>query len=115
MALTPAALQAMGDHLASVATMMSLHLGDPGTTGINETTATRMSIGWSATTAAGDLSISGPINFTGGANGGPCQYVGLWNTAGTMFYGGFALTGDLTFNSAGAYTVNDLDITGTAS
>ena len=115
MPLNDTALNLMGDALAAAATHVSLHSADPGATGTNETSAGRQVASWSAS-AAGDLSLSAAENFTGGAASGACTYVGLWSasTAGT-FYGGFALTGDQTFNAAGEYTVNDITISGTAS
>jgi hypothetical protein len=114
MPLNNNALNAMADHLASLADFASLHTADPGTTGINETTAGRQAIVWDAA-ANGDISLTGTEAFTGGAASGPCQYVGLWSLAsGGTFYGGFALTGDQTFNAAGEYTLTDVTINGAA-
>ena len=57
--------------------------------------------------ADGDITWTGPYNFTGGASGGPAIRVGYWSAStGGTYYGGFLLTGDQTFNAAGEYTVN---------
>jgi hypothetical protein len=115
MPLTNAALNAMADHLASIADFASLHSADPGTTGTNETTAARQGIVWDAA-ANGDISLTGTEAFTGGAASGACTHVGLWSAAsGGTFYGGFALTGDQTFNAAGEYTLTDVTINGSSS
>lgn len=114
MPLTDATLNSLGTHLGSLATHLSLHSADPGTTGINETTAARVAVSWTVD-ADGDLT-SGSKAFTGGASNGAVTHVGLWsaNTGGT-FRGSFALTGDTTFNSAGEYTVTQVTINGTSS
>lgn len=112
MALTTAALNSLGDHLASIATHVSLHSALPDGTGSNETSAGRQTASWSAT-AADVLSLSASESFTGGAASGAVQYVGLWSAAtGGTFYGSFQITtGDLTFNAAGDYTLDDITIT----
>ena len=114
MPLNDNALNAMADHLATLATSASLHSADPGATGINETTAGRQTVTWTGA-ATGDIAISAQENFTGGGASAACTYVGLWNGAGTVFYGGFALTGDQTFNAAGEYTLETLTLDGSAS
>lgn len=115
MALTDAALRAMANHLASLATKASLHSADPGTTGANETTAGRQTIAWNPATGSGNLTLAAAVNFTGGAASSACKYVGLWDATGTTFYGGYALTGDQAFNSAGTYQLTNLAINGAAS
>lgn len=111
MALNTTALNIQATALAGAALYLSLHSANPGTTGTSETTAARVAASWPAA-ASGALTISNKA-FTGGTASGACQYVGLWSasTAGT-FYGGFALSGDQTFNSAGEYTITSLTITG---
>lgn len=113
--LNDTALNLMANALAAAATHASLHTADPGTTGLNETTAARQPIAWDAA-ANGDLSLTGTEAFTGGAASGACTYVGLWSAvSGGTFYGGFPLTGDQTFNASGEYTLNDITISGTSS
>lgn len=115
MALNDNALNVMADALAGAALFVSLHSADPGTTGTNETTATRQSASWGAS-SGGDLSLSATETFTGGAASGACTHVGLWSLAsGGTFYGGFALSGDQTFNAAGEYSVTDITISGSSS
>lgn len=112
MALSTAALNSLGDHLASLATHVSLHTAAPDGTGSNESTAARQTASWSAT-ASGVLSLSVAENFTGGAASGACTWIGLWSLAtGGTFYGSFQITtGDVTFNAAGDYTLDDINIT----
>lgn len=118
MALNDTALNAMADHLASVATHISLHTADPGVGGANEdATVVRQAAGWNAA-SGGDIAISSARNFTGGTASGACTHVGLWSngTNGTgTFYGGYALSGDQAFNAAGEYTVNTLTVNGSAT
>jgi hypothetical protein len=116
MPLNDTALDVMANALKSAATHASLHSANPGTTGTNETTAGRQAIVWDGPSTGGDLSLQGTESFTGGAANGACTYVGLWSaSSGGTFYGGFALTGDQTFNAAGEYTLTEVNLTGTAS
>lgn len=115
MPLTDATLNSLGTTLAGLCTHASLHTADPGATGANASAAARKAVTFSVD-ADGDLTLTGTVAFTGGTANGACTHVGLWSalTAGT-FRGGFALTGDLTFNSAGEYTLTGLTINGTSS
>lgn len=89
------------------ATYVSLHTADPGTGGTNESTATRQSASWSGPTNGVLTLASTP--FTGGASSGACTHVGYWSAVSSgTFYGSRALTGDQTFNAAGAYTVTSV-------
>lgn len=116
MPLNNAGLNAMANHLGTIATHMSLHTADPGTSGTSESTAGRQAITWDAATGSGDLSTTGTLNFTGGAASGPCTHLGLWSAStGGTFYGGFALTGDQTFNASGEYSVTDLTLDGSST
>lgn len=115
MPLNNTALNIEANALAGAALYLSLHSADPGSTGINETSAARVAAGWPAASGSGDLTVSNK-NFTGGAANGACTYVGLWSAAtGGTFYGGFQLTGDLTFNAAGQYTLTSLLIDGSST
>jgi hypothetical protein len=114
MPLTDATLNSLGTSLGGLATHLSLHTADPGTTGTNESTAGRQAVSWTVD-ADGDLT-SGSKSFTGGASNGAVTHVGLWSaSSGGTFRGAFALTGDTTFNSAGAYTVTQVTINGTST
>lgn len=112
MPLTDSSLNYMADQWAASVTEVSLHTADPGTTGANESTAGRQVPAFSAA-ANGDLTVSGTESFTGGAANGACTYVGFWR--GATFAGGFALTGDQTFNAAGEYTLTDFDLAGSST
>lgn len=115
MALTNATLNLLGTELASLCTHASLHTADPSTTGANESSAARQAVAFNVD-ADGDLTLSASLNFTGGVASGACTHVGLWSAStGGTFRGGFALTGDQTFNAAGEYTVTALTINGTSS
>lgn len=115
MALTDATLNALGTDLAALIPYASLHTADPGTTGANESSAARQATSFTVD-ADGDLTLDSTLAFTGGAASGAVTHVGLWSasTAGT-FRGGFALSGDTTFNAAGEYNVTALTINGTSS
>lgn len=115
MPLNNNALNAMANHLASIATHASLHSADPGATGTSETSAARQQVAWGAA-ANGDITLSTTENFTGGVPNGAVLHVGLWTAAtGGTFLGSFPLTGDTTFNSAGEYTLNSITVNGSAS
>jgi hypothetical protein len=107
------ALNVMADAIAAVATHVSLHTANPGTSGANEATAGRQAASWNAA-ANGDLTLTTTENFTGGTASGPCTWIGLWSAStGGTFYGGFKLTDDLTFNPSGEYDVLSITISGT--
>lgn len=113
MALTPTELQALATKVSTDFPYLALHSADPGTTGANPTTAARVAASW---VVSGGVLTASNIPFTGGAANGACGFVGLWSAStGGTFGGGYALTGDTTFNSAGQYTVTSLAITGSAS
>lgn len=102
--------------MQAAATHAGLFTAEPNAAGTtNVATSGRQAITWT-TAANGDMIVTADAAFTGGAASGPCTHVGLWSasTSGT-FYGYFALTGDVTFNAAGEYTLTSLTITGTAS
>ncbi len=96
--------------IAAAVTHMSLHTANPGGTGANASAAARKPITLTVD-GSGNLSVSN-VAFTGGAASGACTHVGFWSaiTAGTN-YGDDSLTGDLTFNAAGEYTVSSATLT----
>jgi hypothetical protein len=115
MALTDGTLQALGNHLASLCPYASLHSADPGSTGTNATTAARQAVSFNVD-GDGDLTLTSTVSFTGGAASGAVTHVGLWSAStGGTFRGGFALSGDTTFNGAGEYNLTGLTINATAS
>lgn len=113
--LNDTALNSMANNLAGLLGFMSLHTADPGTTGVNQTTAGRQAVTWGSA-STGDIAMSGGSrNFTGGAASGACTHVGFFSaSSGGTFYGGFPITGDQTFNASGEYTVTAVNINGAA-
>lgn len=110
-----AALNYMLDQLATnKAKYVQLHSADPGAAGTTSpTSAARQAAVWSPS-ASKQLSLSAAENFTGGAASGAVTWVSLWDalTAGN-WQGNFQITtGDLEFNAAGNYTLDDITITG---
>lgn len=93
---------------------VQLHSADPGAAGTTAaTTAGRQPAVWSAA-ASKQLSLSTAESFTGGAANGAVTWVSLWDasTAGN-WQGNFQITtGDLAFNAAGEYSLDDITITG---
>lgn len=116
MPLTDTTLQMMGTYLTTIGTHLTLHSGDPGTTGANLVpTTARIAASWSVD-ADGDLTLSAQAAFVGAAANAPVSWVGIWSalTVGT-FRGGFPLTGDTTANALGEYNVTALTINGTST
>ena len=115
MALNDAALVIGANAIDAAITHFSLHTTGAVTSSTNESTAARVAVN-GAVDADGDITWTGPYNFTGGAANGPVVRVGYWSalTSGT-YYGGFLLTGDQVFNAAGEYTVNSGTETSTAT
>lgn len=101
--------------MQAAALYIQIHTALPNATGSNEATSARVACSWPAA-SNGDFGTLSNKAFTGGAASGPAQYLGFWSasTAGT-FYGYLPLTGDQTFNAAGAYTVTSVTIPGTAT
>lgn len=115
MSFTNAALNAGTNGIMAAFPYVSLHSADPGTTGANETTATRLHPTWPAASGTGDTTVT-TLAFTGGAASGACTYCGLWSAAtGGTFGGGFALSGNQTFNASGQYTIDSLTINAQAN
>lgn len=110
MPLNSAGKNAAASGVTAVAGYLSLHTGDPGTTGTNAATSARQAIAWGSP-SNGVVSITTAENFTGGAASGPCTHFGIWSAvSGGTFYGGGPLTGDQTFNASGEYTVDSITL-----
>ena len=94
---------------AIVINRISLHTGDPGTTGANLIAATGKLPVTLAASVNGERALSADVPFTGGLAGGPVTHIGFWEgDAPGTFKAGMALTGaltDLVFNAAGQYIV----------
>jgi hypothetical protein len=114
MPLTNATLNLLGTELDSLIDAMSLHNGDPGTTGANEISGggyTRETPAFTVD-ADGDLTLDSAVAFTGTASQA-VTHVGLWGSG--TFRSGHALAGDAAFSSGGEYNVASGTITGTSS
>lgn len=111
MPLGDAGKHAMLDGLAAVATRVSLHTGNPGTTGTSEVVGgsyARQLITWNPA-SGGELDDSNQPVFDVPA-GTTVTHFGLWTTGGT-YLGGDALSAPETFATAGTYTLTDADVT----
>lgn len=116
MALSDAALVIGANAMRTAITHFQLHSAAPGAAGTTAvTTAARQPTGTGTVDADGDITW-GPVNFTGVAANGAVTHVSYWSalTAGT-FYGSAQLTGDLTANAAGEYTLTSVTETSTAT
>lgn len=95
-----------------------LHTDDPGVGGAaNKSSAAIVVPVFTVVDANGGWDLASPMVFNGGTPNGPVKYMSaLTASDGTgSWCGNFALTGDLTFDSNGAYTVESLPVTGTSS
>jgi hypothetical protein len=116
--LSAAALVIGANAIRSALGGAQLHTADPGTGGAsNKSSAAMLAPSWTVVNGSGGWNLATPLAFVGGAANGPVTWVSLWsNTTGLgVWYGNFQLTGDLTFDSTGAYTVASLPITGSSS
>lgn len=91
----------------NAATWISLHTGDPSTTGTNEVTGgayARVQVTW-GTVTAGSVTATGPavINVPTGTT---ITYWGVWtaSTSGTFYFGGL-LGAPESFGAAGTYSL----------
>lgn len=115
MSFTNAGLNAGTNGITAAFPWVSLHTADPSTTGANEAAVARKNPSWPAASGTGDSMVTN-LTFTGGVINGACTFVGLWSTSsGGTFGGGFALSGNQTFDSSGNYTIDSLTVNATAS
>jgi hypothetical protein len=96
---------------SSLALFLSLHNGDPGSTGASELAISpygRQAPGWSAP-ASGKLTLGGPVHMAVNANSS-IGFYGMWNqkTLGN-FLGGSSLSAVEIFAAPGTYTVSSLN------
>jgi hypothetical protein len=95
-----------------------LHTDDPGVGGAaNKSSAPMVVPSWTVVSGPGNFNLAAPMAFTGATPNGPIKWVSLWsNTSGSgVWYGNFQLTGDLTADSDGDYSVTSLPLTGSSS
>lgn len=84
---------------------VSLHSGDPGTTGANYITAAGRQAATFNAASSGERLLNADVAFTGMTSGQTVTHWGAWLNAGTVFKCGGALTGDAAANAAGEYTL----------
>lgn len=84
---------------------VSLHNGDPGTTGANMIAGGGRQAAVFNAAANGERLLNADVPFTGLGASAPVTHFGVWLNAGTVFKCGAALTGDQTANAAGEYTL----------
>ena len=84
---------------------VSLHSGDPGTTGANYITAAGRVAATFNAASGGERLLSADVAFTGMTASQSVTYWGAWLNAGTVFRCGAILTGDVAANAAGEYTL----------
>lgn len=118
MALSDAAMLVGANAIRTALGGAQLHTGNPGTGGAaNKSSAAMVVPVWTTPTADGDFGLDADMVFAGGTANGNCTYVSLWsNTTGSgIWYGNFALSGDLTFDATGGYTITELSINGSST
>jgi hypothetical protein len=84
---------------------VSLHSGDPGTTGANYITAAGRQAATFNAASSGERLLNADVAFTGMSAAQSVTHWGAWLNAGTVFKCGGALTGDTAANAAGEYTL----------
>lgn len=97
---------------------IQLHVADPGVGGAaNKSSAPMVVPVFTVVDANGGWDLASTMVFSGGTPNGTVRYGSAWTaTDGTgSWCGNFALTGDLTFDSNGGYTLESLPVTGTSS
>ena len=113
MAMNSAGLTAAADGFKAAYPYLSIHTTGAVSSSTGESTAARVAAAWVNTN--GTLTSTNK-SFTGGAASGPAIRVGYWSAAtGGTYGGGSLLTGDQTFNAAGAYTITSVTETGSAT
>jgi hypothetical protein len=118
MAFSDAAMTVGANALRAALGGMQLHTGNPGAGGAaNKSSAPMQVPSWTVVSGDGDFGLAAGVAFTGCTPNGPITYCSLWsNTSGSgIWYGNFVLSGDLTADSAGDYTVEALAINGSSS
>lgn len=100
MPLNTSGLNSAVDGIAAAADRISAHTADPGSTGTSEVSGgsyARQTTTWGAASGGSRVGSQVAIPIPAGTT---VRYWGLWTSGGT-FKGGFALTADEVFGSAG--------------
>lgn len=94
---------------SSLALWLSLHNGDPGSTGASEITPpARRLAGWAAPTS-GKLALTAAVHCAVPA-GSSIGFYGMWNNgSGGTFMGGSSLSAVEIFAAPGTYTISSLN------
>jgi len=103
-----AAKNSMLDHLAGATIQVSLHDGDPGTTGAFEISGdnffgepyTRKTPSWSSA-SGGEVELTADLDFDG-PPGQTVTHFAVWGT-GDVYHGGGAVTGANSMNAEGKF------------
>ena len=114
MALQETILNSSLDTIAGRINSVSLHTGDPGTTGTNELTGggySRQTPSWGSASSAA-VEVTAPLVFSIAA-GNEIQYVGFWE--GTTWMGFGALSEPEQYNNDGQLTIQELSISATST
>ncbi|MFV8173803.1 hypothetical protein [Mycolicibacterium peregrinum] len=95
-----------------------LHTANPGAGGAASKSSAAMVVpSWTVVSGPGNFGLATPMAFSGATPNGPITWVSLWSSTGpgAIWYGNYQLSGDLTADSSGNYTVNELDLTGSSA
>lgn len=95
-----------------------LHTADPGAGGAASKSSAAMVVpAWTIVTGPGNFDLAAPMAFSGATPNGPITWVSLWSTTGPapIWYGNYQLSGDLTADASGNYTVNSIDLNGSSA
>lgn len=86
---------------------VSLHSGDPGTTGANEIAAAGKQAATFNAASGGERLLNADVNFSGMTGGQSVTHFGFWeyNGGSPIFKGGDILAGDVVANAAGEYVL----------
>jgi hypothetical protein len=84
---------------------VSLHSGDPGTTGANLIVGGGKQAATFNAAANGERVLNADVAFTSLGASQAVTHFGVWLAAGDVFKCGAALTGDQAANAAGEYTL----------
>jgi len=84
---------------------VSLHSGDPGTTGANLIVAGGKLAATFNAAASGERLLSADVAFSGMVASQAVTHFGVWLNTGDVFKCGNTLTGDQAANTAGEYTL----------
>jgi hypothetical protein len=118
MPLSNAAMTVGANAIRAALGGVQLHTGNPGDGGAaNKSNAPMVAPSWTVVTGDGDFGLAAPVNFTGATPNGPITWVSLWsNTSGSgTWYGNFPLSGDLTADANGNYTLTALPLNGAST